>query len=75
MTTGADQLDNTQSPEGVMTKAYGQRFGEALRVKNAPAIVTRSLRTAEISVTEIRCDSPLPEMSVPIQQEMLLSSV
>ena len=52
-----------------MTEAYGQRLGEALRVENAPAIVTRSLRTADIAVTEIRCDSPLPEMSGPIQQE------
>jgi len=52
-----------------MTEAYGQRLGEALRVGNAPAIVTRSLRTADIAVTEIRCDNPLPEMSDSIQHE------
>jgi len=52
-----------------MTDAYGQRLGEALRVENAPAIVTRALRTADIAVTEIRCDNPLPEMSGPVQQE------
>jgi AraC family transcriptional regulator len=52
-----------------MTEAYGQRLGEALRVGNAPAIVTRALRTADIAVTEIRCDSPMPEMSGSIQQE------
>jgi AraC-like DNA-binding protein len=52
-----------------MTEAYGQRLGEALRVENAPAIVTRALRTADIAVTEIRCDSPLPQMSSPIQRE------
>jgi AraC-like DNA-binding protein len=52
-----------------MTEAYGQRLGEALRVENAPAILTRALRTADIAVTEIRCDSPLPEMSGSIQQE------
>ena len=52
-----------------MTGAYGQRLGEALRVENAPAIVTRSLRAADIAVTEIRCDSPLPEMSGSIQQK------
>src|SRR6478736_4656225 len=52
-----------------MTEAYGQRLGEALRVENAPAIVTRSLRMADIAVTEIRCDSPLPEMSGRIKQE------
>src|SRR5580765_8685544 len=52
-----------------MTEAYGQRLGEALRVENAPAIVTRALRNADIAVTEIRCDNPLPEMSSSIQQE------
>jgi AraC family transcriptional regulator len=52
-----------------MTEAYGQRFGERLRVENAPAIVTRALRTADMAVTEIRCDNPLPEMSGSIQPE------
>jgi AraC family transcriptional regulator len=52
-----------------MTEAYGQRLGEALRVENGPAIVTRALRTADIAVTEIRCDGPLPEMCGPIQRE------
>jgi AraC family transcriptional regulator len=52
-----------------MTEAFGQPLGEALRVKNAPAIVTRVLRTADIAVTEIRCDNPLPEMSGSIRQE------
>jgi len=52
-----------------MTEAYGQPLGEALRVENVPAIVTRALRTADIAVTEIRCDNPLPEMSGPIKQE------
>jgi AraC family transcriptional regulator len=55
--------------DGTMTEAYGQRLGEALRVENAPAIVTGALRTADIAVTEIRCDNPLPEMCGPIQQE------
>ena len=52
-----------------MTEAYGRRLGERFRVGNAPAIVTRALRTADIAVTEIRCDNPLPEMSCSIQQE------
>ena len=52
-----------------MTEAYGQRLGEALRVENGPAIVTRALRTADIAVTQIRCDNPLPEMCGPIQRE------
>src|SRR5882757_2483152 len=52
-----------------MTEAYGQRLGEALRVENGPAIVTRALRTADIAVTEIRCDKPLPEMCGPLRRE------
>jgi AraC-like DNA-binding protein len=48
---------------------YGQRLGERLRVENAPAIVTKALRKAEIAVTEIRCDDPLPGMTNPVQWE------
>jgi AraC family transcriptional regulator len=55
--------------ERVRTEGYGQRFGERLRVENAPAIVTRALRNADMAVTEVRCDNPLPEMSGSIQQE------
>ena len=46
-----------------MTEAYGQRLGEALGVANAPAVVTRALRNAEIAVTELRCDNPPSELS------------
>jgi hypothetical protein len=53
----------------VMSDAYGHRLGERLRVENAPAIVSRALRTADIAVTEIRCDNPSSEMSGSIQQE------
>jgi AraC-like DNA-binding protein len=61
--------------------AYGRRDGAALRAENvpvpwsagghrrAPAIVTRALRTADMAVTEIRCDNPLPEMNDSIQPE------
>ena len=48
---------------------YGQRLGERLRVENATAIVTRVLRKAEIAVTEIRCDDPLPGMTSSVQRE------
>src|SRR5271169_6465695 len=48
---------------------YGQRLGERLRVENAPAIVTRALRKADMAVTEIRCDDPLPGMTGSIQRE------
>ena len=55
--------------DGVMTEGYGQRFGERLQVKNAPAIVTRTLRNADIAVTEIRCDNPPLEMTGAFQRE------
>src|SRR5258708_32770535 len=48
---------------------YGQRLGERMHVDNAPAIVTRVLRKADIAVTEIRCDHPLPGMSGLLQRE------
>jgi AraC family transcriptional regulator len=52
-----------------MTDAYGQRFGERFQVENAPAIVTRALRNADMAVTDLRCDNPLPEMSGSIRKE------
>jgi AraC family transcriptional regulator len=48
---------------------YGQRFGERLRVENAPAVVTRALCNADLAVTEIRCDNPPMEMSGAFQRE------
>jgi AraC family transcriptional regulator len=55
--------------DGVMTEGYGQRFGERLRVENAPAMVTRALRNADMAVTEIRCDNPPLEMTGAFQRE------
>jgi AraC family transcriptional regulator len=55
--------------DGAMIAAYGQRLGDAMRIENAPAIVTRALRNADIAVTELRCDNPLPEMSCSIPRE------
>jgi AraC family transcriptional regulator len=53
-----------------MTEAYGQRLGKAMRAENPPVIVSRALRTADMAVTEVRCDdNPLPEMNGPIRQE------
>jgi AraC family transcriptional regulator len=48
---------------------YGQWLGERLRLENAPAIVTRALRKADMAVTEIRCDDPSPGMSGSIPRE------
>ena len=48
---------------------YGQRLGERLRVESAPTIVTRTLRKADMAVTEIACNDPLPGMSGSIRRE------
>src|ERR1700761_5112702 len=52
-----------------MTEGYGQRLREPLQVNNGPVIVSSVLRTADIEVTEIRCDNPLPGMSGSIRPE------
>jgi AraC-like DNA-binding protein len=50
--------------------AYGQRLGQFLRLKEAPrALVTRSLRSAELAVTETRNDRPVPGLSGSLAAE------
>jgi AraC-like DNA-binding protein len=49
--------------------SYGENFGERLGVKNAPAIVARVLRKAEIAATEVRSDNPDPAMSKSIPRK------
>jgi AraC family transcriptional regulator len=46
--------------------AYGRGLAEKFGVDDAPFIVTRSLRSAEIAVTEIRVDRPHGRLSDPI---------
>ena len=43
--------------------AYGRRFGEKFGAEDAPYIVTRSLQSAEIAVTDVRIDEPLGRLS------------
>ncbi|WP_298883553.1 AraC family transcriptional regulator [uncultured Bradyrhizobium sp.] len=49
----------------MMTKgAYGERLGEFLRLEQVPPmLMTRSLRSTEIAVTETRNDNPVPGLS------------
>lgn len=47
------------TPAGV----YGDRLGRPLHLKGAPSLVTRSLRSAELAVTETRDDDPMPGLS------------
>jgi len=48
-----------------MTQAgvYGQRLGRRLRLDDAPVLITRSLRSAELAVTETRNDAPVTGLS------------
>jgi AraC family transcriptional regulator len=44
--------------------AFGQRIGQFLHLKDAPpSLMTRSLRSVELSVTETRDDNPMPGLS------------
>jgi len=60
-----------------MTKAgvYGQRLGRGLHVKDAPVLITRSLRSAALAVTEVRNDAPVQEFSgsLPAEDAYLVS--
>jgi AraC-like DNA-binding protein len=51
------------------SEGYGQRLAERLRAEQTHTIVTRALRTADMAVTETRCDDPVLGMSHPIQRE------
>jgi AraC family transcriptional regulator len=48
---------------------YGQRLGERLRAEQAHTVITRGLRTADMAITETRCDAPVVGMSDSIQRE------
>jgi AraC-like DNA-binding protein len=49
--------------------AYGERLREIFGVNAAPAFVTRTLKKAQIAVTEIRCDMANTGFSKPIPVE------
>jgi AraC family transcriptional regulator len=51
------------------SEGYGQRLAERLRAEHAPAVVTRVLRTADMAVTETRCDDPVSGLSGSLQRE------
>ncbi len=51
------------------SEGYGERLAERLRAEQAHAIVTRLLRTADMAVTETRCDAPVLGLSHSIQPE------
>lgn len=50
--------------------AYGEKLGRFLRLNEAPpSLVTRSLRSAELAVTETRNDRPVPGLSGSLTAE------
>jgi AraC-like DNA-binding protein len=51
-----------QAAAGVSGRSLGEKFGAT----DAPSVVTRSLKHAEIAVTEVRVDRPLGRLSDPI---------
>ena len=48
-----------------MSGAYGRNLGTKYGAEDAPAIVTRSLHSTEIAVTELRVNRPLGRLSEP----------
>ena len=56
--------------------AFGQKLGQSLHLKDAPpSLITRSLRSAELAVTETRDDNPVPGLSgsLPPEDAFLVS--
>lgn len=51
------------------TGTYGQRLGRPLQLKDAPSLITRSLRSAQLAVTETRNDAPVPDLSGSLPSE------
>ena len=60
-----------------MTQAgvYGQRLARRLQLKDAPSLITRTLRSAALAVTETRNDNPVPGLSgsLPAEDAYLVS--
>ncbi|WP_043161010.1 AraC family transcriptional regulator [Bradyrhizobium sp. Ai1a-2] len=56
-------------------RAFGQGLGRRFRLKDAPSLVTRTLRSAELAVTETRDDDPVPGLSgsMPSEDAYLVS--
>jgi AraC family transcriptional regulator len=40
------------------SEGYGQGLAERLHIEQAPVILSRVLRTADMAVSETRCDVP-----------------
>jgi AraC family transcriptional regulator len=52
-----------------ISEGYGQRLAERLHLEQAPVILSRVLRTADMAVSETRCDAPAQELNGSFQRE------
>ena len=48
---------------------YGRRLGQHFGLGNPPAFVTRSLKTVELAVTQLKCDTSHPGITHPLPRE------
>lgn len=57
------------------TGLYGHELARRFQLNDAPSLITRSLRTSELAVTETRNDHPLRELSgaMPLDDAYLVS--
>lgn len=51
------------------SEAFGDKFGDKFGLETAPVLITRTLRSAEIAVTEIRSENPRIGLTDPIARE------
>jgi hypothetical protein len=51
------------------SEGYGQRLAERLHIEQAPVILSRVLRTADMAISETRCDAPAQELNGSFQRE------
>ena len=51
------------------SEGYGQGLAERLHIEQAPVILSRVLRTADMAVSETRCDVPAQELNGSFQRE------
>ena len=61
----------SMTPAGI----FGQKLGQPLNLKDAPSLITRTLRSAELAVIETRDDNPLPGLcgALPSDDAYLVS--
>jgi AraC family transcriptional regulator len=52
-----------------LSEGYGQRLAERLHLEQVPVILSRVLRTADMAVSETRCDTPAQELNGSFQRE------